>query len=76
MPVSTRSMTNPMPAPAPVVHKYHLRNARPSSGFYTELTAEDMAAAETLVSMRSSMPPPASVSAVATRRSSRLASRS
>ncbi len=75
MPVSTRSMTNPMPAPAPVVHKYHLRNARPSSGFYTELNAEDMAAAETLVSMRSSMPP-ASVSAVATRRSSRLASRS
>ncbi len=69
MPVSTRSMTNPAPAAAPVVHKYYLRSARPSSGFYNELTAEDVAAAETLVSMRSSAPAPV-------RRSTRIAQRS
>lgn len=69
MPVTTRSSTRPS---APVVpsHNYHLRNERPSAGFYTELTAEDMAAAETLVSMRSSGAAPA------TRRSPRIAQRS
>ncbi len=68
MPVITRSSTRPAPAAAPPAHSYYLRSERPASGFYNELTAEDVAAAETLVSMRSSAPAPV-------RRSARIAQR-
>ena len=72
MPVSTRSSMRPA---VPVVpnHTYHLRNERPSAGFYTEaaVDADVVAAAETLVSMRSA---PAAVPAA--RRSARIAQRS
>ncbi len=74
MPVITRSSTRPAPAVAahaPSAHSYNLRSERPASGFYNELTAEDVATAETLVSMRSSASVPAPV-----RRSARLAQRS
>lgn len=77
MPVTTRSSTRPATATATATaaptHTYHLRNERPSAGFYTEaaVDADVVAAAETLVSMRS-----ASVSAPATRRSARIAQRS
>jgi hypothetical protein len=70
MPVTTRSSTRPTATATavPSAHSYNLRNERPSAGFYTELTAADVAAAETLVSMRSAPAP--------TRRSARLAQRS
>ena len=82
MPVTTRSSTRPTATATATAtaapsahahahahaHTYNLRNERPSAGFYTELTAADVAAAETLVSMRSAPAP--------TRRSARIAQRS
>jgi len=73
MPVTTRSSTHPVTvaataAPSAHAHTYNLRNERPSAGFYTEMTAADISAAETLVSMRSAPAP--------TRRSARIAQRS
>ncbi len=69
---------------ATVSGRYNLRSNRPSAGFFAgmddepELTSADYAAAASLVALRSSVAPVASVAPAVTpqRRSARIASRS